>query len=178
VRPLTPHAFNQRRDRLHARLDRLGRVDLRDAGANRASRKLLADVVVPGQEADPGLPDEVRLRYQEWWARTTIGWARVRYDYDFFDLLNGGRLGYHLHPLGGRESVPHAVCVLADGTGEGRHYEAHEVDLLAAHEEFEAQYATGHLIDCRGLRALDVLRLTFGSFPELEVPERAEWGDR
>jgi hypothetical protein len=45
--------------------------------------------------------------------------------------------------------------VLASGVGTGRHYAAHEIDLLAAHEEFEAQYASGRPIDPRGLRAID-----------------------
>ena len=34
-------------------------------------------------------------------------------------------------------------------------YAAHEVELLATHEEFEAQYAAGRRIDCRGLRGID-----------------------
>ena len=155
MRPLSSRAFNQRRDELFARFDRLGRVDLQDLGENRPVRKLVVDVVVPGQEREHGLPDEVRFRYQEWWRRSSVGWVRVRYDYDCIDLLRGGRRGYHLHPLAGRGPVPHAVCVLANGAGEGRHYEAHEVELLAAHEEFEAEYAAGRPIDCRGLRAID-----------------------
>ena len=155
MRPLSTHAFNQRRDDLFTRLDRLGRVDLRDQGANRPVRKIIADLVVPGQEGEPGLPDEARFRYQEWWRRSALGWLRVRYDYDYSDLVDGGRRGYHLHPLRGPDPVPHAVCVLPDESGKGRHYVAHEIDLLAAHEELEAQYAAGRPIDCRGLRAID-----------------------
>jgi hypothetical protein len=155
VRPLSAHAFNQRRDGLYARFDRLGRVDLRDLGGNRRVRKLVVDLVIPGQLGEPKLPDEVRFRYQEWWRRSSLGWQRVRYDYDFFDLVDGGRRGYHLHPLDGREPVPHAVCVLPNGSGEGRHYFAFEVDLLAVHEEFEGQYAAGRPIDCRALRPID-----------------------
>jgi hypothetical protein len=155
VRPLSAHAFNQRRDGLYARFDRLGRASVRDLGGNKRVRKLIVDVVVPGQLGEPRLPDEVRFRYQEWWRRSSLGWLRVRYDYDFFDLVNGGRRGYHLHPLNGREPVPHAVCVLPDGSGEGHHYFAFEVDLLAVHEEFEGLYAAGRPIDCRGLRSID-----------------------
>lgn len=155
MRPLSSRAFNQRRDRLYARFDRLGRIDLQDFGANRSVRRLTADLVVPGQAGDHGLPNEARFLYQEWWRRSRIGWVRVRYDYDFFDLVYGGRRGYHLHPLKGGEPVPHSVCVLPDGTGEGRHHEAYEVDLLAAHEEFEAQYAARRPIDCRSLRPID-----------------------
>ena len=47
------------------------------------------------------------------------------------------------------------MCVLPDGSGEGCHYSAYEVDLLAVHEEFEGQYAAGQPIDCRGLRPID-----------------------
>ena len=155
MRPLSSHAFNQRRDDLFTRLDRLGQVDLRDQGANRPVRKIVVDLVVPGQEGGPRLPDEVRFRYQEWWRRSALGWLRVRYDYDCFDLVNGGRRGYHLHLLRGPEAIPHAVCVPPDGSGEGRHYFAFEVDLLAAHEEFEGQYAAGRPVECRGLRAID-----------------------
>ena len=155
MRPLSGQAFNQRRDGLYARCDRLGRTAVRDLGGHKRDRKLIVDLVVPGQLGEPRLPDEVRFRYQEWWRRSSLGWLRVRYDYDFFDLSRGGRRGYHLHPLGGQESIPHAVCVLGDGSGEGRHYFAFEVDLLAAHEEFEGQYAAGRPIDCRGLRPID-----------------------
>ncbi len=118
------------------------------------TRKLVLDVLVPGQ-GEP-LSDEVRFRYQEWWRRSPLGWQRIRYDYDYFDLVSGARRGYHLHPLrGGADVLPHAVCELGSGVGKGRHYAAHEMDLLAAHEEFEAQYASGRPIDCRGLRAID-----------------------
>lgn len=155
MRPLSAQSFNQRRDGLYARCDRLGRTAVRDLGGTKRDRKLIVDVVVPGQAGEPGLPDEVRFRYQEWWRRSSLGWLRVRYDYDFFDLAAGARRGYHLHPLGGQEAIPHAVCVLGDGSGEGRHYFAFEFDLLAAHEEFEAQYAADRPIDCRGLRPID-----------------------
>jgi len=47
------------------------------------------------------------------------------------------------------------VCVLPDGSGEGHHCFAVEVELLAAHEESEGQYAAGRPIDWRGLRSID-----------------------
>lgn len=154
MRPLSAQAYNQRRDDLYSRFDRLGRVFLQDLGSTKATRKLVVDLFVPGQEM--ALQDEVHFRYQEWWRRSPLGWQRFRYDYDYFDLASGARRGYHLHPLqGGAAAIPHAVCELAGGVGGGRHYAAHEVDLLAAHEEFEVQYASGRPIDCRGLRALD-----------------------
>ena len=154
MRPLSSQAFHQRRDELYSRFDRLGRVSIEDLGSNKATRKLVVDLLVPGQ-ADL-LPDEARFRYQEWWRRSPLGWQRFRYDYDYFDLVSGGRRGYHLHPLeAGVAAVPHAVCEPAGGAGAGRHYAAHEMDVMAAHEEFEAQYALGRAIDCRGLRAID-----------------------
>lgn len=155
MRPLSSRAFNQRRDDIYSRFDRLGRVELQDLGGNTTTRKLVVDVVVPGQVGEHRLPDDARFRYQEWWRLTQLGWIRVRYDYDYFDLRSGGRRGYHLHPLSGSEPMPHVVCVLPDGSGAGRHFEAVEVDLVAAHEEFEAQYADGRSIDCRGLRSID-----------------------
>jgi len=39
----------------------------RDASGKSEVRKLVAGLVAPGQEGDPGLPDEARFRYQEWW---------------------------------------------------------------------------------------------------------------
>jgi hypothetical protein len=155
VRPLSPHEFNQRRDHLFSRLDRLGRVDLRDLGANKPVRKIVANVVVPGQGGESWLPDEVRFHYQEWWRPSAFGWLRVRYNYDYFDLVAGDRRGYHLHPLKGPEPISHAVCVLHDGSGEGRHFFAYEMELLMVHEEFEGQYAAGRPVDCRGVRPID-----------------------
>jgi hypothetical protein len=59
VRPLSSRAFDQRRDDLFSRLDRLGRIDLRDLGANRRVRKIVGDLVIPGQVGESRLPDEV-----------------------------------------------------------------------------------------------------------------------
>jgi hypothetical protein len=154
VRPLSSQAYNQRRDDLYSRFDRLGRVLLQDLGSNRATRKLVVGLFVPGQVES--IPDEAHFRYQEWWRLSPLGWQRIRYDYDYFDLVTGERRGYHLHPLeAGAAAVPHAIFEEAGGVGAGRHYTAFEVDLLAAHEEFEAQYASGRPIAPRGLRAID-----------------------
>jgi hypothetical protein len=104
-------------------------------------------------ETRGAIPDEVNSRYQEGWRRSPLGWQRIRYDYDYFDLVGGSRRGYHLHPLRvGEAAIPHAICEPVGPARAGRHYAAHEVDLLAAHEEFEAEYASGRPIGCRGLR--------------------------
>lgn len=123
--PLSAQEFNQRRDNVAARLDRLGRTELTDKGANRTARKLVLACVVPGQIGDPRLPDEAMFRYQEWFQATAVGWFLVKYDYDYSDLTTGARRGYHLHPSPkSRFQVPHRVCVCPDGRGKGRHYEA------------------------------------------------------
>jgi microcystin-dependent protein len=48
-----------------------------------------------------------------------VGWVRFRYDYDRFDLLNGGRRGYHLHSLPGRGPVPHGGGSLSFAAARG-----------------------------------------------------------
>jgi hypothetical protein len=157
MRPLSDRAFNQRLDDLLARLDRLGRTQTEDRGARRLLRAVKVTITVPGQIGAPSLPDEVRFEYEEWWRRSRLGWVRVRYNYNAFDLARGGHWGFHLHPLDRRrgEPVPHSVCVQADGSGVGRHFAAYEVDLLAAHEAFERWYAGGSPVDCEGLTPLD-----------------------
>ena len=77
----------------------------------------------------------------------------ARYNYNDIDLLHGGRWGYHLHPLPSRPriAVPHLVCVRPDGTGEGDHFAAYEIDLLAAHDRFEEHEAFDRRIACHGL---------------------------
>lgn len=52
-------------------------------------------------------------------------------------------------------SVPHLVCVLPNGSGEGKHYAAHEVELLAAHDLFEQHHANGRPVSCTGLTRID-----------------------
>ena len=157
MRPLADQSFNARRDSLVARLDRLGRVTVRDRGARHALRKLEMTLDIPGLDDEVGPPDQVRFRYEEWWRMSPLGWVRVRYHYDSIGLIVGGLWGFHLHPLPnhGREPVPHRVCVQPDGTGAGRHFAAHEVDLLATHEVFEAHYVGDEPIDCRDLTPID-----------------------
>jgi hypothetical protein len=156
VRPLGPHAYSQRLATIIARLDALGVLEVVDRGAQGAVRRLTIDLLAPGQREIPELPDEARFHYEEWFSRVSgASWIRVRYQYNYFDVGRGGWRGHHLHPLeSGGDPVPHAKCVLADGSGRDRHFAAYEVDLLAAHDEFELLYASGQAIDCRGLRAI------------------------
>ncbi len=157
MRPLGDQQFNQLHAGVVARADKLGRTNSKDSGGGRSLRKVDILVVVPGQIGDPRLPDEVMFKYEEWFRRTPIGWIRVRYNYNYFDLRAGGRWGLHLHPLPGRgrEPEPHMVCVWPGGRGEDRHYAAHEVELVAAHEQFEDHYAEGRPVACLGLTPID-----------------------
>lgn len=153
MRPLSDRAFNQLQVDLLTRLDRLGRTEIVDRGAAGARRRIAIEVTIPGQIGDPRLPDEACFAYEEWWRRSPFGWVRVRYNYNYIDLRHGGRWGYHLHPLPSRPrvAVPHLVCVRPDGTGEGDHFAAYEIDLLAAHDRFEEHYAFDRRIACLGL---------------------------
>ena len=42
--------------------------------------------------------------------------------------------------------MPHLVCVRPDGTGEGDHFAAYEIDLLAAQDRFEELDGVSHWI--------------------------------
>jgi hypothetical protein len=155
MRPLSARAFNQRRDDLYARLNRLGRVILDDRGGAEEIRNLEIKVFIPGQEGFLSFPDEVFLHYQEWWQQSSLGWILVRYDYDFFHLIDNSRRGYHLHQLGGIEIIPHLHCVPPGAIDDDdTHYEYYEVDLFEAHEEFERYYTEGTKLNCRGLRKI------------------------
>ena len=120
----------------------------------RRHRAIRAVAMAPGIA---GLPEVARFAYEEWFRRLGDGsLLRVRYNYNYFDLAAGGSRGYHLHEIRpGAGPVPHAKCVASNGTGDpDAHYVAYEVDLWAAHDEFERQYAAGQPIDCRGLTLL------------------------
>jgi len=150
---LSAHGFEQRVAQLGTRLDQLGTTAIEISGTR--NRKLVAESVAPGV---PGLPELARFRYEEWFRGLRDGgFVRVRYNYNYFDLSAGGSRGYHLHELApGGVYQPHAKCVGADGSGdEAEHYFAYEIDLWAAHDEFEAQYMAERAIVCRGLTRLD-----------------------
>jgi len=157
VRSLSPHQFNHRLETAIARLDRIGALTVRDRGGDTPVRKLIFDLVIPGLQA-LGVPDEAHFRYEEWFRRRESGeWERVRYDYNYRDLVRGGLLGYHLHPLvrSDNEPVSHMKVVQADGSGEGHHYAAYEIEILDAHERLETVFAQGEPISNRGLRRID-----------------------
>jgi hypothetical protein len=157
VRPLSDHQFNQLYAGFLARVDGLGRTVSRDLGATRPVRKMFITIALPGLAPALGVADFARLEYEEWFRRTSIGWVRVRYHYNYLDLARGGRLGLHLHPLPTTRgvAVPHRICIQPDGSGEGRHDAAHEVELVVAHEQFERLLVTAAPIACEGLTRID-----------------------
>jgi len=157
VRPLSPRQFNRRRETVITRLANLGDLTVRDQGVNKGVRKLVFDLHAPGIEA-VGRPNEAHFHYEEWSRLLDSGeWLRVRYNYNYLDLVRGGLLGYHFHPLSGThdEPVPHMKCELPNGTGADRHYAAYEIEILDAHDRLEAVYARGEPIDDRGLQRID-----------------------
>ena len=149
---LSPHAYEQRVIQLETRLDHLGLTSITLSGTRH--RHIRAVAIAPGVA---GLPDLARFAYEEWFLWLSgQSLVRVKYNYNYFDLAAGASRGYHLHELSpGGGPVPHAKCASLDGIGDpNAHYFAYEVDLWAAHDEFERQYAAGQPIDCRGLIAL------------------------
>lgn len=146
---LSTHAFDQRVAQLRTRLDVLGTTMVTISGTRH--RKIVAEAIAPGVV---GLPDLARFAYEEWFRRLGDGnLLRVRYNYNYFDLAAGGWRGYHLHAVAPeRDLVPHAKCVGGDGSGDQKaHYFAYELDLWAAHDEFELHYMAERAISCRGL---------------------------
>ncbi len=117
-------------------------------------RKVVCETVASGV---PGLPDMARFVYEEWFRRLSDDdLVRVRYNYNYFDLVRGGWRGYHLHQIeADGPSIPHAKCVGSDGSGDpAAHYFAYEVDLWAAHDEFEALYMAQQPISCLALQPI------------------------
>ena len=156
MRLLSTQGLNQHFVDVYSRLDGVGRLDFKMNPSGRSSaRKLEIDLFIPGFEDPSEFSDEVQFRYQEWWHQSSLGWLKVRYDYDYFSLLDYSRRGYHLHPLKSKSSVPHQICIRSDGSGTGYHYEALEVDLLEVHKEFEVLYESNTPIDCRYLKRID-----------------------
>ena len=98
-----------------------------------------------------------RFAYEEWFRRLSDGsLLRIRYNYNYFDLAAGGSRGYHLHEIRpGLARFPtqnaSTRTVLAMRI---RTTSRTSLDLWAAHDEFERQYAAGQPIDCRGLTPL------------------------
>jgi hypothetical protein len=145
------HAFEQHKARVSAILDDLGDVRVEDSGRRDSTRHFEAEVEAPR----PPLTARARFRYLEWWVRDGHGWRRTKYQYDYIDLIEpGGRLAYHRHDLPGAQDVLHSHCKAAGIPPPVPHFRAYEVDLLEAHEEFAAVYASGRAIECAGLRPL------------------------
>lgn len=150
VRLRDDHAFEQHKARVSAILDDLGDVRVEDSGRPHDIRHLEIEVDAPRQP----LTARARFRYLEWWRRDGRGWGIAKYQYDYIDLVDRGRLAFHRHDLADATDVPHQHCQPSGGRPSTRHFRAYEVDLLEAHDEFSALYASGQVIDCAGLRPL------------------------
>ncbi|MGZ8761178.1 MAG: hypothetical protein ACXWXV_11505 [Aeromicrobium sp.] len=146
------HAFEQHKARVSAILDDLGDIRVEDSAKRATIRRFEIEADAPR----PPLTARVRFRYLEWWSRDGRGWQLGRYQYDYFDRVERGRLAYHRHNLPGAPDLHHVHCEPSGGRPLARHFRAYEVDLLEAHEEFAALYASGRAIDCAGLRPLQL----------------------
>ena len=146
------HAFEQRKATILAILDGLGSPSLEDTGRADALLRFRVEVDI----AEAPSSTDARFRYLEWWSRDGRGWRLVRYQYDYFDRVHRSRLAYHRHDLAGKPELLHIHCEPSGRPPSARHFRAYEVDLLEAHDEFAALYASGRAIDCAGLRPLRV----------------------
>ena len=149
------HAFEQRKATILAILDDLGSPSLEDTGKAGVLRRFQVEVDV----AAAPFSTDARFRYLEWWSRDGRGWRLVRYHYDYFDRVHRGRLAYHRHDLAGEPDLPHIHCEPSGRPLSAPHFRSYEVDLIEAHEEFAALYASGRAIDCAGLRPIHPLRV-------------------
>ncbi len=149
------NAFEQRTATILTILDDLGPPSLEDTGKADALRRFQVEVDV----AEAPFSTDARFRYLEWWSRDRRGWRRIRYQYDYFDRIHRSRLAYHRHDLAGQPDLPHIHCEPSGRPASAPHFRSYEVDLLEAHEEFAALYASGQAIDCAGLRPLRPIRL-------------------
>ena len=144
------HALEQHKARVSAILDDLGDIRVEDSGTRDSIRRFEIEVDAPR----PPLTGRARFRYLEWWTRDGRGWQRGRYQYDYFNRVHRSRLAYHRHNLPGAADILHSHCEPPGKPLSASRFRAYEVDLLEAHEEFTALYASGRVIDCAGLRPL------------------------
>ena len=140
--------FELRAVRLTARFDHLGETRVQNAGWERPRRRLTWEISAPAEHWV-----EAEFRYSEWYHRDGSGWQMVKYHYDYFDRIRGGRRGYHCHDMAPARAVSHAHCE-APGSTSSAHYRHIELDLIEAHEELEAVYAAENGVSCGDLRPL------------------------
>jgi hypothetical protein len=104
------------------------------------------------------LPTTARYRYQEWYRAIDGRWLLDAYAYDYFDLVRGGSIGYHWHPIrrldpaGG--SVYHVKCAAPGADPRGDHFRGHMMTLFEARAVFTRIDALGASISCHGLYPL------------------------
>jgi hypothetical protein len=105
-----------------------------------------------------GLDRTAAYRYQEWHRRDRSRWGLEAYAYDYFDLVGGGALGYHWHPIGSIDSsggsIYHVRCVAPGGLRGDPHFRWHRMSLGEARAAFTRIDALGDPISCDGLYPL------------------------
>lgn len=149
---LAPHALEQRKSRLVAKLTRLGEVTIDDTGSRAGTRIVRVSALAPGG----GLPALASFEYREAFRGGAARgpWEVVGYAYEYRQLSGPGRRAYHLHGEGF-----HAHCLDPREPRRGHHYRASEIDLFEAHDEFRRLYLRGDPVSCDDLRpALDAAR--------------------
>ncbi len=155
---LTSGEIRTRRDGLSDFLDAWGDLRVSDLGGLGTRRSLEFALEAPGQ----GLPTDVKVRYSEYYRRTSGDWDITKYHYEYFDIGRGKRLAYHLHDIGPRRMVPHAHC--EDSTElasqeDAHHLRAVELDLREAHQQFMKLYASDSAPDCAEFLPLEISRI-------------------
>lgn len=142
IEPLTDARYERRKQRLIARLDRLGDLDIEEAEAP-ATRKVQLVVTAPGH----ALPVTATFDYVERFVRDGSFWRITGYRYEYREAPPPGRIAYHWH-----DERFHAHCVERGRAVADHHYRAHEVTVFEAHDEFTRLYTQGEPVGCGHLR--------------------------
>lgn len=139
-------AFDQQLDEHAAFLSQFGTVS--------ASRDGRTDVRVRFRVEAPGygLPALAAFEYVEWYQRTTQGWRRERYAFEY--RPTDSRRAHHMR-VG--PAAPHQHCE-PPGRPSRTHYADDERLLIPTARELGDLFASGRPIDCRGLRRLSTPR--------------------
>lgn len=125
-------------------LRKYGEVDASDdTGKRRRSISFL--VTVPGY----GLPTAVTLDYREEFKRSTQGWMRDSYVFEYRTSAPESRRAHHQHTAWGI----HQHCEPLNVTSH-EHYEDVERLLLPTHEDFAGLVDRARPVQCLGLKRM------------------------
>ena len=156
--PLTDSQVRARFNGVIQHLDHWGDVLASDSGSSRSRRLLEFELLAPGGE----LAVEVEAIFREYYRRTSSDeWDIAKYTYEYLDRVQGWRLAFHMHDIGGSPRVMHAHCESAFDIPDmerSEHLRAVEYELREAHAEFMRLYAAELAPDCARLLPLAVDR--------------------